>query len=307
MRTPRRRPGFLLLAIVAASLAALTAPAVSETAAGDCTPGGDWPAARPDLPAAVLTLVNAQRAAVGAPALVASPTLTAAATWKARHMAMYHYMTHDDPGPPVSRTPADRLAACGYAGGWGENIAYGFPTASGVVSAWLASPGHRANIEQPAYRSTGISAAVASNGVVYWAQEFGTATEDTAPPSSPPKLPPPPPPADPPPPTTTTTTPTPTQAAHLRLAPAAAGTPRAAHRFALLFRVDGVATGTTLTVTCRVRIGARAVRVAARFENGYARCELAVPRGSRGRQLSGTVEVTAATEKARRSFSRVVR
>ena len=44
-------------------------------------------------------------------------------------MAKYGYMTHDDPAPPVARTPADRLAACGYVGGWGENIAFGYTTA----------------------------------------------------------------------------------------------------------------------------------------------------------------------------------
>ena len=306
MRKPRRRTPLLALAIVAAALAALAAPAVSETAAGDCTPGSDWPAARTDLAAGVLALVNAQRAAVGAPALTPTATLTAAATWKARHMAMYRYMTHDDPAPPVSRTPADRLAACGYVGGWGENIAYGFPTAATVVPAWLASPGHRANIEQPALLATGIGAAVAPNGTVYWAQEFGTTVDDTLPPVSPPPPPPPPPPADPPTTTTTTTTP-PAATPHLRVAPAAAGSPRAAHRFALRFRVDGVATGTTLTVTCKARVGARAVRVAARFQSGYASCELVVPRGSHGRRLAGTVEVAAATQKASRAFARVVR
>ena len=42
-------------------------------------------------------------------------------------MAMYRYMAHDDPAPPVARSIADRITACGYAGaGWGENIAYGY-------------------------------------------------------------------------------------------------------------------------------------------------------------------------------------
>ena len=46
--------------------------------------------------------------------------------------------------------------------------------AQAVMPGWLASPGHRANIEQPGFVATGIAAAVSPGGVVYWAQEFGT-------------------------------------------------------------------------------------------------------------------------------------
>ncbi len=300
---PRRGP-FVALTVGVAALACLVAPAVSETAGGDCTPGSDWPATKAALSDAALALVNQHRASVGAPALATSPTLTAAAAWKAQHMAKYGYMTHDDPAPPVARTPADRLAACGYVGGWGENIAFGYTTAPAVVAAWLASPGHRANIEQPAFLATGIAAAVSPSGVVYWAQEFGTTVDDGLPPV-------PPPPTEPPTTTTTTTTTTPPPptppppAPRLLVAAPAAGAPHAARRFALRFRVDGATT--TPTVTCSVRVGSRSVRAAGAFANGYATCALVVPRGSRGRHLSGAVAVTAAAQQARRSFSRVVR
>jgi hypothetical protein len=89
------------------------------------------------------------------------------------------------------------------------------------------------------------------------------------------------------------------------VAPATAGTPHAARRFALRFRVDGASSPPA--VTCRARIGSRAVRAAGAFANGFATCAVVVPRGSRGSRLSGTVAVTAAAEKALRSFSRVVR
>jgi hypothetical protein len=114
---------------------------------------------------------------MGLVALKVSPTLTNAATWKALHMARYAYMTHEDPAPPIARTVPDRLEACGYPSrttGWGENIAYGYATASSVVQAWLNSAGHRANIENASYRSTGVGAATNASGVVYWSQEFGT-------------------------------------------------------------------------------------------------------------------------------------
>ena len=71
----------------------------------------------------------------------------------------------------------DRLEACGYPSrttGWGENIAYGYSTGAVVVQAWLNSPGHRTNIENASYRSTGVGAASNASGVLYWSQEFGT-------------------------------------------------------------------------------------------------------------------------------------
>src|SRR4051794_15348570 len=294
---PRRGP-LAALAVVATALACLVVPAVSETAAGDCTPGTDWPAVRADLADGVLTAVNAYRVTVGAPALVTSPTLAAAATWKARHMAKYGYMTHDDPAPPVARTPAERLAACGYVGGWGENIAFGYTSAPTVLAGWLASTDHRANIEKPAYLATGIGVAVAPNGVLYWAQEFGTNIDGG-------ELSVPPP--DRTPPSTTTPPPPATTTPRLHVAAAAAGTPHPARPFALRFRVDGMVAGSAPAVTCQARVAVRAVTAVGSFAKGYATCALAIPSGSRGRKLSGSVEVTAASAKARRAFSRLVR
>lgn len=176
---------YRLLAI-AAVMAALAAPP-GALATGDCAPGADWPAASSADAAQVISLVNAHRAELGLGPLVTLGPLAAAAAWKARHMAMYTYMAHADPAPPVDRSVGERLAACGYTGGaWGENIAYGYPSAGAVVAAWLASPGHRANIENPRYTAIGVGAAVSAGGAVYWAQEFGVSST-----SAPPSLPPP--------------------------------------------------------------------------------------------------------------------
>jgi hypothetical protein len=101
-------------------------------------------------------------------------------------MATYGYMAHDDPAPPVARSAGQRIADCGYHGsGWGENIAAGYPTAASVVAAWLASPGHKANIENPSYTVTGVGAAPASGAGVLWAQDFGI-TDDSGSSSGPP-------------------------------------------------------------------------------------------------------------------------
>jgi uncharacterized protein YkwD len=173
------RPALILAVLLsAATVAAAPAAATATTPAvaasvGNCTPSATWPANHTDLADQVVTLVNAHRATLGLSALVVSPTLTAAATWKARHMAAYRYMDHPDPGPPVARTLPQRLAACGYSQAtWGENIASGYATAQAVFSAWLNSPGHRANIERADFRATGVAAAGAT---MYWSQTFGLA------------------------------------------------------------------------------------------------------------------------------------
>jgi hypothetical protein len=98
-------------------------------------------------------------------------------------MATYNYMAHQDIAPPVARSAGDRIAVCGYqSGGWGENIAAGWPSAAAVVNAWLQSPGHRANIENPAFVVTGSGAAAAANGALAWAQDFGMTNDSGSPP-----------------------------------------------------------------------------------------------------------------------------
>jgi uncharacterized protein YkwD len=169
-RLPRR---FVQILTALASTAAVAAFPPAASALGDCAPAADWPAARPDLAAQVVDLINVHRAEMGLKALSVSPTLTAAATWKARHMAAYGYLTHDDPGPPMQRTAGDRMAACSYPQAtWGENIAMGYTTAQAVVDAWLASPGHRANIERADFVATGV--AMAGTAQPYWAESFGS-------------------------------------------------------------------------------------------------------------------------------------
>ncbi|HEY7396659.1 MAG TPA: CAP domain-containing protein, partial [Gaiellaceae bacterium] len=172
------RPVTLVVPLAAlAVLWAAPAPAPATALAGDCATPSSWKADRADLANAVIKLVNQHRASLGLHTLAVSPALTRSAVWKARHMATYRYMAHDDPAPPVARSAGQRIAACGYASSWGENIAEGFPTAASVVAAWLGSPGHRANIENPSYRVTGSGAAAAAGGIVLWAQDFGTTPE----------------------------------------------------------------------------------------------------------------------------------
>jgi uncharacterized protein YkwD len=198
-RTRTRRPVVLLsaLALLTALIEADGSPRLPDGASagaaivGNCTADGSWPASNSSYAAQVLQLVNNHRAAIGRAPLSTSSSLTSSAVWKARHMAAYRYMAHNDPAPPVARSWLDRVHTCGYSmtAGAAENIAVGYRTPTEVVNAWLASPGHRGNIENANYRSIGIGVAG-----TYWAQNFGTSTS-----SSSPAPPPPPPPASPPP------------------------------------------------------------------------------------------------------------
>jgi uncharacterized protein YkwD len=157
---------------------ALVAPTQRAAAAvGNCTPDASWGTPDTSFASQVVSLVNQHRQALGLSTLGVSPTLTASAQWKSAHMAYYQYMQHDDPAPPVARTVTDRIAACGYPTtnvAWGENIAYGYQTPQDVMTAWLNSAGHKANIENPSFRAIGVGAVHSSNGSWYWTQDFGS-------------------------------------------------------------------------------------------------------------------------------------
>ena len=185
-RSARLRAVIALAAVVsvAAFLPVTGSHGVAQAAGvGDCNADAAWPANNKAFADQVVTLVNQHRAALGLVQLKVSPTLTASAVWKARHMAYYGYMQHDDPAPPISRLWYQRVQACGYnGGGMGENIAYGYATPQDVMNGWLNSPGHKANIENTSFRAIGVGAA---GSTVFWAQDFGT-TDDSgvvAPPS----------------------------------------------------------------------------------------------------------------------------
>jgi uncharacterized protein YkwD len=170
----------------------LALPSADAAIIGDCTPQSYWGTPRQDLVQAVLNLVNQNRAANGVGPLKLSPTLTNSAIWKSRHMAYYQYMQHDDPAPPFARAWSDRIQTCGYNNpyaGYGENIAYGYQTPDAVMTAWMNSPGHRANILNASYKVIGIGVAAAANGLLYWTQDFGT-YDDSGSTSTPPPPPP---------------------------------------------------------------------------------------------------------------------
>src|SRR5581483_854167 len=48
--------------------------------------------------------------------------------------------------------------------------------------AWLSDVGHKANIENSSWTTIGVGVAQASNGLIFWTQDFGTTGGVTQPP-----------------------------------------------------------------------------------------------------------------------------
>lgn len=56
--------------------------------------------------------------------------------------------------------------------GAGENIAYGQKNAEEVVTAWMASESHRANILSKNFTDIGVGCYISPSGTIYWTQLF---------------------------------------------------------------------------------------------------------------------------------------
>lgn len=122
----------------------------------------------------VATLVNQVRAKAGCAAVHTDERLRTAARGHSADMAAQGYFSHT--GKDGS-TFVDREARAGYprAAAGGENIAMGYPTPANVMTAWMNSSGHRANILTCDFKALGVGLAYDSNGAAYWTQDFGRA------------------------------------------------------------------------------------------------------------------------------------
>jgi len=113
--------------------------------------------------AGFLASLNAQRAAGGLGPLTLNGSMTAAANSWAFEMANGSFLAHA--GDIVSGTPA----------GWtkvGENVGRG-QSVSSLTSAFMNSPGHRANIMDASYTHIGIAVYIhPSDGRIYTTHRF---------------------------------------------------------------------------------------------------------------------------------------
>ncbi len=138
------------------------------------TIGTPWSPTAPEA-ATLLGLVNDARAKPrtcgttafpAAPPLALEPRLTRAAQLHSDDMQATGTVSHT--GSDGSSL-ADRVDRQGYS--WSalaEDIAYGYPTPSAAVDAWLASPGHCSAIMGAGYQDLGAGVAG-----TYWTLDFG--------------------------------------------------------------------------------------------------------------------------------------
>ncbi|MFF2963030.1 CAP domain-containing protein [Streptomyces sp. NPDC057963] len=147
------------------SPAAPTAPASSAPAARRSAASA--PAA--SVQAAVLALVNQERAKAGCSPVTASASLASLAQGFSDDMAARGFFDHTDPD---GRTPWDRAAKAGVQGLGGENIARGQADAQAVMDSWMNSAGHRANILNCDYKTLGVGVHFGAGGP-WWTQDFG--------------------------------------------------------------------------------------------------------------------------------------
>ncbi|MCC9312126.1 sigma-70 family RNA polymerase sigma factor [Kitasatospora sp. RB6PN24] len=119
----------------------------------------------------VIKLVNVQRAQNGCGPVTANSLLQEAAQRQSDDMAARHFFDHTNPD---GAGPQERIDATGYQWStWGENIARGQRDPASVMTSWMNSPGHRANILNCAFKELGVGVHIGSGGP-WWTQDFGT-------------------------------------------------------------------------------------------------------------------------------------
>jgi uncharacterized protein YkwD len=104
--------------------------------------------------------VNQVRTAAGRPAFKANDALNHRARWWAQQLAAQETLKHSD----ITNMPI----------GWtkvGENVAAG-PSIEAAHAALKASPGHYANMVDPAFVYVGVGATRGADGLVYAVEEF---------------------------------------------------------------------------------------------------------------------------------------
>ncbi len=123
----------------------------------------------------VITLANEARVENGMGELIPNSLLTRAAQNKANDMLARQYFAHNTPD---GATPWTFIKATGYNYiTAGENLAIDFSEAESVQSAWMNSPGHRANILNANFKEIGIGISKGQfNGheTIIVVQMFGT-------------------------------------------------------------------------------------------------------------------------------------
>eukprot|EP00644_Phytophthora_capsici_P005255 jgi/Phyca11/12797/fgenesh1_pg.PHYCAscaffold_1_\ len=123
----------------------------------------------------MLELVNEQRVANGLSSLCMNSKLASSSLRHSKDMAANNYMAHN------GSDGSTRITQAGFV--WtavGENVAAGQETISDVMTAWMNSPEHKANILGD-YKMFGTAYAYSADTTYqhYWTQDFGTGEDES--------------------------------------------------------------------------------------------------------------------------------
>lgn len=160
--------GLFSLLLITVKVAAITLPLLTLTGAATV----DASAITNDT---VFSLTNSSRIEYSLKALTVNSQLTKAAQNKANDMLAKQYFAHVSPDGHnpwywIKNTGYNYLAA-------GENLAVDFTQAESVETAWMNSPGHRANILNPNFEEIGVGISHGTfegHDTIFVVQMFGT-------------------------------------------------------------------------------------------------------------------------------------
>jgi uncharacterized YkwD family protein len=117
----------------------------------------------------IVNLVNQERVKAGLKPLQVDYKLVKVARLKAKDMVDNHYFSHTS---PTYGSPFDMMKSEGVSYRYaGENIA-GNSTASGAMTAWMQSEGHRTNILNPNFTHIGVGVGYQASPYNIYVQEF---------------------------------------------------------------------------------------------------------------------------------------
>lgn len=155
----------------------------SRAADGPCTLSGvstiDSEEAR------FMEILNEHRRSLGRSELRLSGILTKAAHWQAEDMAENNYHSHTD---SLGRGAQERFAACGSTLPGGENIVWSTTSAQNAFDRWMASPGHKENMERASFSQAGI-ARIREGNTWTWVNTFTSGNDGTSPDTESPETP----------------------------------------------------------------------------------------------------------------------
>ncbi len=169
----RLRPGVLLLALGCVALLSACGGGGAGSSGVEPPPpsGGSMSVGERALADEVLRLVNVERVAASLAPLQWHEAASTVAYDHDVDMDARNFFAHVNPD---GQDPLDRVVEAGITGfsAVGENIARGQPSPAAVMSDWMGSTGHRANILNPGYTHLGVG--VLDTSDTWWTQVFLT-------------------------------------------------------------------------------------------------------------------------------------